>query len=219
MKKRSLALLVALILLLSFVLTSCGSAIFPYNVYRLSPDVCGVVISGEITPQSFVETEGADTELYNGYTYATVDKDGYLILVLSNDQRDAWKNSDFLLKVLATLWEGKRDIGVAPIDWENDWSDDPNDFADRFAKLFSEEAVACGLELSYDYRTVIGETGDNTFYFPWFIHMGVFMQLLEGVPSDEIRVEYIEYGANGDVVERVVWPDDADESGNISTSQ
>ena len=216
MKKRSLALLVALILLLSFVLTSCGSAIFPYNVYRLSPDVCGVVISGEITPQSFVETEGADTELYNGYTYATVDKDGYLILVLSNDQRDQWKQSDFGLRILATLWEGKRDIGVTPFDLENDFLGDP---LSELEKILYEGALESGLELSDDYRTVIGETGDNTFYFPWFMHMGVFMQLLEGVPSDEIRVEYIEYGANGDVVERVVWPDDADESGNISTSQ
>lgn len=219
MKKRSLALLLALSLLLSFALTSCGTAVLPYNVYRLSPDVFGTLFSGDITPQDFVKTKGADTALYNNYTYAKVNRRGDLVLVLTNEERDAWKNSDLLLRALATLWQGEKDIGVEPIDWENDWSDDPDDLMDQFSKLYCEAVIACGLELSYDYKTVTGEPGDDTLYFPWFIHMGVFMQLLEGVPADEIRVEYVEYDGQGNEIARVIWPDDADESGNISTSQ
>jgi hypothetical protein len=66
---------------------------------------------------------------------------------------------------------------------------------------------------------VTGEPDDDTLYFPWFIHMGVFMQLLEGVPADEIRVEYLEYDEYGKVIDRVIWPDDADENGIISNTQ
>ena len=219
MKKRSVALLTALVLLLSFVLTSCGSALFPYNVYRLSPDVFGTLFSGDITPQDFVETEGEETWLYQNYVYAKVDKDGYLILVLTNEQRDGWKNSDFTLRVLATIWEGHKDIGVAPIDWENEWGEDPDDPIKNLQRTVLEEAVACGLKMSDDYRQIVGEPGDDTFCYPWFIHMGVFMQLLEGVPSDEIYVEYIEYDEYGREIDRVIWPDDADESGIITNTQ
>ena len=214
MKIRSLALFVALILLLSLVFSSCGSAIFPYNVYVLSPDVCGVVLSSEITPQIFVETSGADTALYGNYTYARVTQKGELLLVLSNEERDQWKQSDFGLRILATLWEGKRDIGVTPFDLENDFLGDP---MSELEKILYKGALESGLEISDDYRQVIAEPGDDTVFFPWFIHMGVMMQLTNGVPSDQIRVEYIEYGENGEVTERVVWPDDADETGNISS--
>ena len=42
--------------------------------------------------------------------------------------------------------------------------------------------------------------------------------MCSGVPADEIRVEYLEYDENGKVIDRFVWPDDADEDGIISAS-
>ncbi len=38
--------------------------------------------------------------------------------------------------------------------------------------------------------------------------MGFQMQFFDGVPSDEISVEYIQYDNSGTIVKRLTWPQD-----------
>jgi hypothetical protein len=168
-----------------------------YNVYELSPKVCKVMLGTTVTPGSFVANRGEGTTIANAYTYAKVNRKGNLILVLSNSERDAWKNSEVVLQILSILWETKKDIGVEVIDTTDD-----------VYELIIRPGLGCGLELSEDYTKVISEPNDDSFYYQWFILMGINMQFFEGVPSDEIYVEYIEYNSNGEVCKRLAWPDD-----------
>lgn len=177
-----------------------------YNVYKLSPAVCNTVLG--VSPGDFVFSQGQNTLLVNEYTYATMDGDGNLILILTNNERDDWKSRILTLAILDAIWGEESNLDIEFMDPQND-----------FAKTLFESATACGLELSKDYTRVIAESDDRTLYYPWFINMGVTMQMFEGVPSEKIRVEYIEYDDNNQIVKRVIWPDNADENGTISSSQ
>ena len=81
-----------------------------YDVYRLSPNVCTVVL--DTSPKEFMNDQGEGTILDGGYTYAKIDTKGNLVLILTKEESDAWKNSDFGIQILAKLWEGERDIGI-----------------------------------------------------------------------------------------------------------
>ena len=180
-----------------------------YDVYRLSPNVCTVVL--DTSPKEFMNDQGEGTILDGGYTYAKIDTKGNLVLILTNEESDAWKNSDFGIQILAKLWEGERDIGIQIK--ERDY--DTTDPLLQWQNHQYDAAITSGLEVSDDYTKVIADSNDDTFYYPWFIGISVRMQVFEGVSSEEIRVEYIEYDANGQIVKRIVWPDDADEDGQI----
>ena len=168
-----------------------------YSVYELSPTMCKMMLESSVTPESFVASQGEGTVIENRYIYAKVNREGNLLLVLNNSQRDEWKNSQVMLQILSRLWEDKKDIGVDIID-----------STDISYELIIRPGVTCGLELSEDYTKVIAEPEDDSFYYQWFILMGIEMQFFEGIPSDEIYVEYIEYNSDGQVCKHLVWPGD-----------
>lgn len=168
-----------------------------YTVYELSPVLCRTMLGSAVTPESFVKDEGEGTVIEGGYTYAKVTRDGNLLLVLSNAERDAWKNAEVVLQILSRLWIDKKDIGV-----------EITDFEEYIEVLLIEPGIQSGLELSEDYSCVIATSNDDTLYYPWFMLMGVEMQFFEGIPSDEIYVEYIEYNSDGKVCKRLTWPND-----------
>ena len=203
MKKKVLCVVGFIIIIIAICLILLN---MNYTTYKLSPSVCNVILG--VTPSNFVDNQGQDTLLKNGYTYAKIDKDGNLILILSKSEENAWKSRIFTLAILDTIWGEKSNLGVEFIGPQDD-----------FEKTLFDAVVSCGLELSQDYTMVVAESKDNTLYYPWFINMGVTMQVFEGVPSEEIRVEYIEYNQNGKIVNHVVWPDDADENGLVYSSQ
>ena len=119
------------------------------------------------------------------------------MLILSDSERDAWKNEMVILQILSRKWQDKKDIGVDIIEQE-----------EAIQTLIIEPGLSCGLELSEDYKTVIAEPDDDSFYYQWFVIMGIEMQFFDGVPSDEISVEYIKYGADGTIVRHLSWPKD-----------
>ncbi len=168
-----------------------------YNVYELTPIICECMLGSDVTPKSFVANQGEGTTIEFEYTYAKVNADGNLVLILTNEQRNAWKNKLVLLQILSRKWQDKKDIGVDIIEQE-----------DVIQTLIIEPGLSCGLELSEDYKTVIAEPGDDSFYYQWFVTMGILMQFFDGVPSDEICVEYIRYGADGTIVRHLSWPED-----------
>ena len=168
-----------------------------YNTYELSPQICEVMLGTTVTPESFVDSGGEGTVIVDGYTYAKVNQKGNLILVLSDFERDAWKDSLVVLQILSRLWENKKDIGVRILDQ-----------TDAIDVLIIRPGLASGLELSDDYTKVIADSNDDSFYYQWYILMGIYMQFFEGIPSEDIYVEYIEYNANGEVCRHLIWPND-----------
>jgi hypothetical protein len=196
MKKRMRILLVsaAILLFLILAVTFCCAQ---YNVYELTPTICNFMLGSDVTPQSFVANQGQGTTIEFEYTYAKVNADGNLMLILSDSERDAWKNEMVMLQILSRKWRDKKDIGVDIIEQE-----------ESIQTLIIEPGLSCGLELSEDYKTVIAEPDDDSFYYQWFVIMGVEMQFFDGVPSDEISVEYIKYGADGTIVRHLSWPKD-----------
>lgn len=179
---------VVIILLISFVYISNR-----LNFYTLSPEICKLMGIGE--PQLFCETKGEDTPWENGYTHAHVNNDGNLFLVLSDREIKSFKNNDFPLAVLQAILGDDRDIDV-DIDLDDDFFG------------FLENAPTCGLEISNDFTKVTQTPEDNGWYYPFVVPACALMQVFEGIPSDEIKVEYIKVNDTGDILECIVWPPD-----------
>ena len=184
--------IVLVLLILSFVLLLAN-----YNVYELSPIMCEVMLGSDVTPKSFVSSQGEGTMIENAYTYAKVNGEGNLVLILTNNERNEWKNQEVVLQILSRKWQDKKDIGVDIIEQEA-----------LVQVAIIEQGLSCGLEISEDYKTVIAEPSDDAFYYQWFVLMGIQMQFFEGVPSDEISVEYIQYADNGSIAKKLIWPKD-----------
>ena len=117
MKKRMRILLVsaAILLFLILAVTFCCAQ---YNVYELTPTICNFMLGSDVTPQSFVANQGQGTTIEFEYTYAKVNADGNLMLILSDSERDAWKNEMVILQILSRKWRDKKDIGVDIIEQE-----------------------------------------------------------------------------------------------------
>ena len=171
-----------------------------YTVLHIPPEPCGYMLQGT-TPEDFVAQKGSDTWLEGKYLFSHVDEDGCLILVLPNRAIAEWKNSLLPLQVLQCVL-ANRDLGV-----------DVNyslDFAHQM-----EYAETCGFEIADDYTKIVDGPGDNTFYFPLIMAACIEMQVFNGVPCSEIRVEYLEIDAEGKILDKVVFPDDVEDNADL----
>lgn len=63
------------------------------NVYTFSPLICRVLF--QETPEEFCAERGNSTLLGSNYIYSRVDKSGNVLLVLSDSQKENWKNALF----------------------------------------------------------------------------------------------------------------------------
>ena len=104
-----ISLLLALCVLLSSCLINMPTMKLPFettpseselNEFRLSNKIC-VTLFG-IDSQTFYETKGKDTLLENGYTKASI-TDDILVLYLTDEQVDSWRNSNIFLQILQNL--------------------------------------------------------------------------------------------------------------------
>lgn len=163
-----------------------------YTVLHIPPEPCGYMLQGT-TPEDFVAQKGSDTCLEDKYLFARVDEDGCLILVLPNRAIAEWKNSLLPLQVLQCVL-ANRDLGV-----DVDYS---LDFAHQM-----EYAETCGFEIADDYTKIVDGPGDNTFYFPLIMSACIEIQIFEGKDCEEIKVEYLRVDNNGDVLDRVLYPE------------
>ena len=147
-----------------------------------------------VTPEEFCSSHGADTVLNGSYAYARVDKDGCLILVLEKEIARQWKNTLVSLQILQCVLGDSRDIGVT-VDYSRDFLG------------FMENAHTCGFEIAEDYTKIVDEYGDNTFYMPEIMIACLEMQVFAGKTCENITVEYLRYEANGELGDRIVYPD------------
>ena len=173
------------------------SYIAKLNIFVLSPQVAKAFTGND--PETFCSTNGADTTFYRMFTYAKVKKNGDLILVMTDQQIEDWKNGNFYLQLLQKIVGSERQIVTEVIP--------PTD---PFSELFYKDAdILCGFEISEDYTRIYADPEDGTFlYFGFVPHACLAMQVLSGKPSDEISYTFIEYDEEGNIVEQFVWPDD-----------
>ena len=164
-----------------------------HTTLHLPPIVCQYMLGG-VTPEEFCETKGAGTVLHGCYKHAEVDSDGCLILVVENYIVKGWKDSLMSMQIMQCVFGEDRDIGVT-VDYSLDFLG------------FMENADTCGFEISEDYTKIIDEYGDNTFYSGYIMRACLAMQVFEGKTCENITVEYIRYEANGEVGERIIYPD------------
>ena len=173
-----------------------------YTVLHISPTVCGYFFE-DVSPQAFCETEGKDTWLENKYLFARVDEDGCLILLLRKSTINEWKNTFTDLQILQCVLGDSRDLGIHV--------DDSQDSLDLM-----KDAHTCGFEISEDYKQFIESPEDNGWYFPFVMSGCIKMQVFNGVPCSEIRVEYLEIDAEGKILDKVVFPDDVEDNADLS---
>ena len=162
--------------------------------YHLSNKICETVFG--MDSQSFCESKGKGTLLENGYASAIVTADETLVLQLTDSQLDRWKNSSIQLQILQKILGKEKEI-VSKIIVPTD---------PIAGTLYEDADVHCGFEISEDYSKIIAGPGDDKSYFLVVPKACLLMQVLQGVPSDKISVEYLEIDSNSRVTKRMCLP-------------
>ena len=166
-----------------------------YDMYTISPKACATLFS--CSPAEFCEQAGKDTELQGGYTYARVDRNGNLILVLDNSELESWVfwDREFLShmqRVTNTSSEGNGYIGLFP---------NKEDFMNG--------AGNSGFAVSDDYSKVTVEYNADLTYLFMVLPSCVKMQIAEGKDMETIKIEFVFEGEDeGEIQYQSVWPDD-----------
>ena len=197
-KYKHYVIIATVIMLLSMLISvaiSYVKTIPHYNVYRLTPEMSEFFVYE--TPKDFCEKKGNDTIWENAYSFAWVDWKGNLILVLTDEEIEYYKWNSHDLQVLQAVLGDSRDIGV-----QINYDYDP--------LYYLEFAPRCGIQISEDFRTFTKGPGGNRLFVPIIATACMTMQLLNGVPSDEIKVDYYLYDENGNVEQHLSYPEDLD---------
>lgn len=178
------------------LLICLGGVIYFSNCNKIVIDSNRCQSMFEMSPKDFCKNKGEGTDLYDGYTFAKVDKDGYLILFLSNNELKEWKNKLVGLQILQAVLGDTRDIGV-----EISISED-----DFIVGSLLKYVDKCGYEISEDYKKVIVSPDDMISFFPFIMTACETMQMMNGTPTDEIKIEYIKVDENGKIIEKTIYP-------------
>lgn len=184
---------VTIVLLLLICL---GGVIYFSNCNKIviDPDYCQNMF--EMSPKDFCKNKGEGTLVEDGYTFAKVDKNGYLILLLNDKELKEWKNKCLDLQILQAVLGDTRDIGVEISISEDDF------IVGSLLKYVDE----CGYEISEDYKKVIVSPDDMISFFPFIMTACETMQMMNGTPTDEIKIEYIKVDENGKIIEKTIYP-------------
>ena len=201
-KKKKLLILVpivatVLIMISLFILIFCLHFDKNYTTVTIDSKQCQLLF--DVSPQEFCQSKGRGTQIENGYTYAMVDRDGYLKLILSEKQISNWKNQLFALQVMQLVLGDEKDIGVDVTIKEDD----------LVVGTYVTYADKCGLTVSDDFKKIIGEPIVQPLFVLSLMQACIYLQLLDGIPSDEIHVEYYQYNETGEIIDQLIWPDDA----------
>ena len=195
-KTRAIVLtIIAIVMWLLVIGISIADKLSQYNVFRLSPEMSEYFVFK--TPKEFCETKGEGGIWENNYSFAYVDKRGNLVLILTDEEIQTYKNNSHYLQVLQAVLGDTRDIGV-----EINYNYDP--------LYYIKFASRCGIEVSEDFKTFTKGPGGDRFYVPVVAAACMDIQILNGVPSDEISVDYYLYDENGNVKQHISYPEDLD---------
>lgn len=216
MKKRIKTMIIVITYILLLALLTVGLISFiskqaqKYHVFEITPFMCKFLL-GIDDPKAFCEEYGQFPSEENGYiySYAEVDQSGNLIVYMTDEELSAYKHSIYDLQCLSVMLEGKMDIGIDPSLYKD--GDD----------LFLGISDTCKNQISSDFTKIVVPFDGSVFVFPVVLRGCIYMQLFNGVPCEEIRVEYIVYGdAKQEHIKLYyVFPDDVEDAEESETFQ
>ena len=202
--KSTLTVLILALFAMSTIFSSCNNENSTEKVtLHISPMMCETMLYG-LTPEEFCETKGNNTFLEKQYLQAEVDKDGCLIITLRNEVVSKWKDTFLNLQVLQCVLGDTLDIGIT-IDYSRDYMD------------YMENAHTCGYEISEDFTQIIESPEDNSWYFPVITLACATMQVFEGKDCSEVKVEYVYIDDNGEIIDKIIFPNDSKNFSNITS--
>ena len=119
-----LTILMAVLMFALLVVIAITTISNRYTVYRFDEETLRYVFGDEVSSaESFCQNKGADTVLYDRYTYARANKDGSLTLVVDNETLKIWKSSRWTLQILESFLEKEGRSAGIDIDWSEDFLD------------------------------------------------------------------------------------------------
>lgn len=198
MKKKTTVLLV----ILGIVLILLGSVVIfisKINVYTINENVCHSIFQGK-TPQEFCETKGSYTDLED-YFFARVDKDGNLLLALTDKQLKNWITSSSNLKAVDIVTGGRTELFES-------YDVDMNDKVEKGLFYDFQEGTVI---VSDDYKKITityGEMHEAIFSFFRITNGCIQYQLLNGVSSEDITLQLVVVKKTGEIVTDLTWPED-----------
>lgn len=196
MNKKKVITLIGAVLALALVLAIVIVAIeSQYKHIRLDEKTCTALF--EMTPQEVHKNYDAyDCYLKTGddgysvyYTFARVDKDGYLVLTLDKEELQLWKNNIQTLQFLQIVVGDDVDLGVTI------FGDEDTVFYSTYYKMAKEYTF----ELSNDYKKITTTAYDLLLGAAALSGAALYAQIFEEVPSDQATVEYVIVDENGNV--------------------
>ena len=101
---------VRIVLCIGVLCVVCFIYISQLNVYAFTPEICNFLL--QQSPEEFCAEKGKGTLIQDGYLYSRVNKDGNLVLVLNDIQKDNWKTLMLQSKTL-NLFKSFGDIEVS----------------------------------------------------------------------------------------------------------
>ena len=198
MNKKKVITLIGAVLVLALVLAIAIVAFeSQYTHIRLDEKTCTMLF--EMTPQEVHENYDAyDCYVKSGedgynvyYTFARVDKNGYLVLTLDKEELQMWKNSVQTLQFLQIMVGDDIDLGVTI------FGDEDTLFYSTYYKWAKEVTF----ELSKDYKKITTTADDVLLGAAALSGAALYAQIFEEVPSDQTTVEYVIVDENGNVLD------------------
>lgn len=165
------------------------------NEFTMSSVLCKYLFDG-MSPEEFCRKKGKGTLLYKGYTNVTVTDDDFLVLKLTDEELEEWKNSSKHMQILQKILGEEKQIvsEIVP----------PTDVA--FGTLYEDADMDCGFEISEDYSKIIADAGDDQNYEAVVPYACIMMQVLSRKPSQDIYVEYTVFDSNGKISKYLSYP-------------
>lgn len=164
-----------------------------YNYYKLSPTICELTIGEK--PEDFVKSRGRESLLVNGYTFASLDDDGNLILILSDKEVEAWKKSSLSLEILRIVTNDTVDLGI-----EGDYV--PENWLEE---ITIDSAKRTEFNISDDFTKITYDMEGSRIISGSLVNACAMMQLFEGRTGDDFRVEEIMYDDNDNIIVHNLW--------------
>ena len=108
MKTKNKTFLVLGIIVLVFLFVLLCVVVYHHKYNKLIIDPVDSDALFHMSAEDFCESKGKGTSIEGAYTFAKVDKDGYLILIMSDSQLNDWKSSRYdTIALQAVLGEKK----------------------------------------------------------------------------------------------------------------
>lgn len=160
-----------------------------YNVYKFSPAVCAGVFSK--TPEEFVETSLLDC------TYKKVDREGNLIIVMTDDEVDSWGWLYWDNELIRRLQGKGRDPNFVESIINN-----------PMAIYAINDAETSGVKVSEDCTQVVYEGDVDPFFLAFVLPACLLRQTVSGVDFDKVKIEFTFYDKYGEVEYQSTFPGD-----------